>query len=142
MKRLFIAFAAIAMLAGCQSIKNVYDAANSVTISQSTIDKVMAGYDTGFLAAATTYRELYDKNPCHAGQHASTANLCAERSIVVKLQTIDKGVEDALKAAQDQLDACTAAGQSTCSGLGAAYDVLKSTISSAEATAVQLGVMK
>ncbi|MGN6549775.1 MAG: hypothetical protein ACTHJ3_07770 [Pararhizobium sp.] len=145
MTRLFagLVLAALACLTigGCQSIKDAYDTASAVTITQQTIDTTMAAYDSAFLAPAQAYRKLYDTNPCPAGAHASAGNVCAERAIVVRLQEVDKAVEAALADTQAQLDACKAAGQSGCSGLGAAYTALQTAITAARSAATALGVI-
>jgi len=124
-------------LGSCAALQKI----NDFSISQTTIDKAMSGYDTVFLAPAKNYRSLYDKNPCLGSDKVTNANgLCAQKAIVQKLQTADKAVEDALKEIQDDLNACTAAGQTSCSGISTAYTALKAAISAAEQIAADNGV--
>ncbi|ENN86091.1 hypothetical protein RHSP_32178 [Rhizobium freirei PRF 81] len=138
--RMFSLVAVAAMtvsLASCGALQKI----NNFSINQTTIDKAMSGYDTLFLAPAKNYRALYDKNPCLGSDKVTNANgLCAQKVIVQKLQAADQAVETALKSIQDQLNVCTAAGQTSCSGISAAYDTLKSAISAAEQIAATNGV--
>lgn len=136
-----IALAAVAALmiplGSCAALQKI----NDFSISQTTIDKAMSGYDTVFLAPAKNYRAIYDKNPCLGSDKVSNANgLCAQKAIVLKLQAADQAVETALKSIQDQLNVCTAAGQTSCTGISAAYSSLTAAISAAEQIAVANGV--
>lgn len=138
--RIFSLVAVAAMtisLGSCGALQKI----NDFTINQTTLDKAMSGYDTVFLAPAKNYRALYDKNPCLGSDKVSNANgLCAQKVIVQKLQSADQAVETALKSMQDQLNACTAAGQSSCTGISAAYSTLTSAISAAEQISAANGV--
>lgn len=135
-----IGIAAVALclaLGSCAALQKVSD----FTITQKTIDTAMSGYDTAFLAPAKNYRTLYDTNACTGTDKVSNANgLCGQKAIVQKLQDADKAVEGALKQIQDQLNACTAAGQSSCTGISTAYTALKTAIAAAEQIAVANGV--
>lgn len=136
--RSILAVAALCLALGsCAALNSI----NDFTISQNTIDTAMSGYDTAFLAPAKNYRTLYDKNACTGTDTVTNANgICAQKSIVLKLQAADKVVEDALTQVQNQLNACTAAGQSSCSGISTAYSTLKTAISAAEQIAATNGV--
>jgi hypothetical protein len=138
--RIFSLVAVAAMtisLGSCAALQKVSD----FSISQSTIDKAMSGYDTVFLAPAKNYRALYDANACIGTDTVTNAKgLCAQKSIVQKLQAADQTVETALKSMQDQLNVCTAAGQTSCTGISAAYSTLTTAISAAEQIAAANGV--
>jgi len=129
------AFAAGTLLCGCSTLSKLQD----YTVSQSTVDTVMASYDSAFLAPAKNYADLARSNPCSSG--VTNANgACGQPVVARKLQDADKVVESALSALQAQLDACKAAGQSTCTGVGALYSTLKTAISAAESLAATYGV--
>lgn len=124
-------------LASCGAIQKLDD----FSISQTTIDKAMSGYDTLFLAPAKNYRALYDTNACTGTDTVTNAKgLCAQKMIVQKLQSADQVVETALKSIQDKLNVCTAAGQTSCTGISAAYSSLTTAISAAEQIAAANGV--
>lgn len=135
-----IGIAAIALclaLGSCAALQKVSD----FTISQTTIDKAMSAYDAAFLVPAKNYRALYDKNACTGTDKVSNANgLCAQKAIVQKLQAADVVVENALTQVQGQLNSCAAAGQTSCSGISAAYSTLTTAISAAEQIAAANGV--
>lgn len=138
MRAMFMAAAAFACLAlgSCGALQKL----NDFTISQSTVDGAMSAYDSAFLAPAKAYRGLYDSNPCRGSDtFKNAAGLCAQRSIVVKLQQADKVVEDALTQVQSQLDICKANGQATCTGISAVYSTFKTAIGAAEAIAIPSG---
>lgn len=124
-------------LGSCAALQKVSD----FTISQTTIDKAMSAYDAAFLVPAKNYRALYDKNQCLGSDTVTNANgLCAQKAIVQKLQAADLAVENALNTIQGQLNICTAAGQTSCSGISAAYTTLTTAISAAEQIAAANGV--
>ncbi|MBB3453874.1 hypothetical protein FHT86_002130 [Rhizobium sp. BK313] len=133
-----VAIAAVTIsLASCGALQKL----NDFTINQTTVDTAMSGYDTVFLAPAKNYRALYDTNACTGSDTVTNANgLCAQKAIVQKLQDADKVVETALGEVQNQLNACTAAGQTSCTGISTAYSTLKTAISAAEQIAANNGV--
>lgn len=133
---LFAAAASLVALAGCSTLSKLQD----YTVSQSTVDTVMASYDSAFLAPAKNYADLARSNPCSVG--VTNANgACGQPNVARKLQDTDKVVETALSALQAQLDACKAVGQDTCAGAGALYSTLKTAISAAEQMATTYGVI-
>lgn len=76
------------LLASCANVPN--------PVSQNDLATAEAGYKV-LLRLAVAYRHL---PLCHTGTTATLANVCAQRSVVVKLQQADRAVRNALKAAQ------------------------------------------
>lgn len=88
MRRILLSLFLALALSGCalpgtigveSGIQNPFNYQRLNAVEQSY--KVMLNF-------AVTYRDLYDRNPCRRGQHATLANICAERAIVVQMQTI------------------------------------------------------
>ena len=100
-------------------------------VTQNQIDSARTGYDAAFLTPAAHYRNL---GFCATGTAATLAKPCADRAVVAKLVAEDNAVKVALANLQAQVASGNTAGAS------AAFSVLQTAISVAEASAVNLGV--
>lgn len=89
MRKVILSVIVALAVAGCAgSIQN--------PVTNSRLYAAEASYKVA-LDAMVAYRDLYDRNPCRKGKHATFTNVCAERGIVVKLQAADAKVQIALK---------------------------------------------
>jgi hypothetical protein len=116
----------LALVAGCQTIKAV----SGFTVTQGQVDAARSSYDAAFLAPAAHYRQL---PLCTSGQ-TFLRNQCAERSVILTLQSADRTVE----ASFDRVQAMVTAGNNT--GLVAAYQTLTTAIQTAEGITISLGI--
>lgn len=98
---------------------------------QNSLDAARTGYDAAFLTPAAHYRQL---GYCATGTVATLAAPCADRAAVAKLQAQDAIVEQAFSSLQNQINSGNTA------GANAAFASLQIAISTAEATATNLGV--
>lgn len=76
-------------LASCATVRN--------PVTQTDLATVEAGYGVA-LSLAVAYRHL---PLCRTGTTASLSNVCARRSVVVKLQQADRSVQTALSGARN-----------------------------------------
>lgn len=106
-------------------------ACSSLTSAQNNLDVARAGYDAAFLTPAKNYRQL---GFCATGTAATLAKPCADRAIVTKLVAQDTTVAKAFADYQAQITS------GNTIGANAAFQTLQIAISTAEATAANLGV--
>lgn len=123
-------FLAAGLLAGCAGITNLYNAATSATITQSTLDAARTSYDGTVLSPSSHYRDL---PLCMKGQ-TFVANQCRTHSLTVKLQKSDSDVEAAFNGVQAQISS----GNTT--GIAAAYSVLQITVKAAQSLISDNGI--
>jgi hypothetical protein len=92
MKKLVIALAFAIGVAGCSSLPTL-NIGNQVNLN--TIEGVVSGYGI-LLNAENTYKAL---PLCKTGTTPSITNVCAKRSIIVRLQSADKIANTAVNTA-------------------------------------------
>lgn len=70
-------------------------ACNAVTnpVTPKGVYEMQSAYDAAFLVPASHYRQL---PLCASGQAPAAANICADRKIVIALQTADRNVSIAV----------------------------------------------
>jgi len=119
---LFVVFA----VSGCAQVGALDNAANTQNpITMNRVFVLQSTYDAAVLVPAASYRAL---GICAKGIHATLAEPCAERSIVVKLQKADKRAQAAFAALK--LFVTAHPGQLGASGL---YDAAALAVSQAQA---------
>lgn len=90
MKRLLIAILALSVSA-CATLQN--------PINTTRLAQVESAYGIA-LSLAVGYYELYKVNRCTTTRLESATNICARRSVVIKLQQADRTAQVALQSAQ------------------------------------------
>ncbi len=131
MRKLLLALAVAASVAGCAISTPLVQQVESFTVTQAAVDGLRSGYDGAFLAPAAHYRQL---GYCAKGKGPTIQKPCADKAVVAKLRTADLAVQNEFDAVQGMLDA----GQT--SGLAAAYATLKALIQTAVTLATNTGV--
>lgn len=146
MKRLLLPLCAVAMLAGCNTIANVYNVVTGVSITQSQIDASMAAYDVAVGTPLAVYRYsdaafTVPRRYCTKTRPLSINDPCANYSVLAKMQPVDKAVNNAFRDLQTKVTGCNVAhDQSACSGLPGAKVAFDNAVNIAKATAASTGV--
>jgi len=93
MRKMVAAVAVASLLGGCTFTMPSFTIGSQVNLN--TLEGVIAGYGV-MLNAELTYRAL---PLCKTGAEPSITNICAKRSVIVKLQAADKVANVAVNAA-------------------------------------------
>lgn len=91
MRKILLALLCL-VVAGCASIQN--------PLNITRLAQVESAYGLA-LSAASGYRALYEINRCTVSRPESATNICARRSVVLKLQAADLKAQAALKFASE-----------------------------------------
>lgn len=86
MRRILMPIMLTLALMGCAGLPS-----GPLTVQNPITNQRLYAVEQGYKAAlrvAVEYRDLYDRNPCPRGAHASLTNICAERPIVEKMQAV------------------------------------------------------
>jgi hypothetical protein len=123
MRRLLI-LPLLALLGGCAALSALTGPPVNNPVTARGVYELRAGYDAAFLIPATNYSRL---PLCKTGTKFTAAVPCAQRSVILKLQRADQGVQGAL----DRLQQFTLANPTL--GAGAYIAAAQSAIIEAEA---------
>lgn len=136
---LLVALLPLFAVGGC-ALTGALNTAAGFSVTQDQFDVAKSSYIAGVLAWASGYDDLYDANPCRAGTHATAKNVCAEYPVTQQLKAATAAVDQALRTTQADLDACmVSSGAPACSGLGAAYKTLTTSIDAVKGVARAFG---
>lgn len=136
--RLIVPAALVLGLGACSSLQSVVGSVLGTSVTQSDLDSIQSAAKTGidlfnsyrYVDAGHTVARAY----CPSGTKVlANGALCAQYSVLANGQQVIQAFNNAFQTVQAEVTACTAAGQTGCSGAVADYKLLEAAAGAVEA---------